>query len=115
MEDIVYFELNNWFAGRDYPDEEPFASWMGRNIFENEKWVKENRLCVVAGIVDMSQNFCVTAPREWVERLCPKLLTEHRNFLRHPDEDGDVYGQFDHQFLPYTEENVGVTWVEEDD
>lgn len=26
--DIVYFEVNNWIQGRDYPDEEPFLSWM---------------------------------------------------------------------------------------
>ena len=26
MEEIIYFELDNWFCGRDYPNAEPFTS-----------------------------------------------------------------------------------------
>ena len=57
--EVVYFELNNWFAGRDYPDEEPFISWMNVDVHttkfeDNEEWVKENRLCVAWDFVDMS-------------------------------------------------------------
>ena len=37
--DIVYFELNNWFAGRDYPDAEPFLSWMECNK-ENKYYIQ---------------------------------------------------------------------------
>jgi hypothetical protein len=54
MEDVVYFELNNWFAGQDYPDCEPFLTWMGNDLqlrFRDEDWVKENKLCVVDGYV----------------------------------------------------------------
>lgn len=39
MNDIVYFELNNWFRGRDYPNDEPFVSWMSNDLqlkFNNE-------------------------------------------------------------------------------
>lgn len=114
-ENIIYFEVNNWFAGRDFPDDEPFISWLRNDLkiqFRNEQWVKENRLCVVADFVDMSQNFCVTATKDWVEKNCPNLLTDYTKFLRNPDEDGIVYGQFGHEFLPYKEENIGITWDE---
>lgn len=26
--DVAYFELNNWFADRDFPASEPSMSWM---------------------------------------------------------------------------------------
>lgn len=29
MTDVVYFELNNWFPGIHYPDEEPYTTWLG--------------------------------------------------------------------------------------
>lgn len=116
--DIIYFELNNWFSGRDYPNDEPFLSWMRDDLsikFRNEKWVLDNELCVVARFVDMSQNFCITAKREWVEKNCPKLLTEYRQFLRYPDEDGYVYGQFGSEFLEWSEDNFGITWDDEEE
>lgn len=109
--EAVFFELNNWFEGRYYPEEEPFVTWMGNDFniyFCDENWVKENKLCVVQSIVDMSVNFCVTATKEWVEKNCPMLLKEYRSFLRHRDEDGFVYGQFGDKFLEYSKENVGI-------
>lgn len=114
---IVYFELNNWFAGEDYPNDEPFLSWMRDDLnikFRNEKWVIENELCVVESIVDMSSNFCITAKKEWVEKNCPKLLTDYKEFLRYPDEDGEVYGRFGCHFLEWSKENFGITWDDED-
>ena len=137
MNDIVYFELNNWFVGRDYPDAEPFLSWMRDDLnqtFRNEKWVKENKLCVVFSPIDMSQNYCITATKDWVLENCPDLLSdkeydatfrvgsssgwekvvEHysfKQFLRFPDEYGDVYSRFGIEFLPYEEENFGITCV----
>lgn len=136
--EIVYFEVNNWFAGRDYPNREPFLSWITGygGIFSDEKWCKENKLCVVAGTLDMSHNWCVTATREWVLENCPYLLSEEvdkvtfkimengewkdwvkeyalNRFLRFPDEDGDVYGTFDWMFLPWCEENFGVIYHED--
>ena len=116
--DIIYFELNNWFCGRDYPNDEPFKSWMSDDLhikFNNEDWIKENKLCVVKTFVDMSCNFCITATREWVEKNCPKLLNEYKQFLRLPDEFGDVEGRFGTTFLDYCEANIGLEDREEDD
>lgn len=116
--DVVYFELNNWFCGRDYPAAEPFISWMSNDLsikFRNEDWVEENKLCVVESIVDMSSNYCITATKEWVKKNCPTLLTDYQKFLRYPDEYGDVYGRFGCEFLPYKEENIGLRWDPRDD
>ena len=133
--EFVYFELNNWFAGRDYPNAEPFITWCEddkEHGFSNEQFVRENELCVVCSIVDMSFNWCITAKREWVENNCPKLLSDdlttvvmerhykgivtyknetypYSQYLRYPDENGDVYGQFGHKFLPWSRENIGIT------
>lgn len=86
---------------------------MGNDLkipFDREDWVKENRLCAVHTLVDMSFNYCITAPRDWVENNCPELLTKYRQSLRFPDEDGLVFGQFDDEFLEYREENIGIDW-----
>ena len=72
--EIVYFELNDWFSGRDYPPEQPFVSWVQTGKFSDEAWCKENKLCVVAGNYDMSRNWCITASKDWVIANCPKLL-----------------------------------------
>ena len=79
MEEIIYFELDNWFCGRDYPNAEPFISWMGNDLklrFADDEWCKENKLCVEAGSIDMSICFCISAPKSWIEANCPKLLTD---------------------------------------
>lgn len=145
MEKLVYFELNNWFSGRDYPNEEPFISWIKTNKFSDNDWCKENKLVVLVGNIDMSVNWCVTATEEWVKNNCPRLLTDaivnydmithtcdksgkfvdirttHKrkfsDFLRYPDEndDNNVYGKFDWHFPEYEEENFGVHWYEMED
>lgn len=119
LDNIIYFEVNNWFAGRDYPDCEPFLSWM-RDIgspFCNEDWCKEQKICVVYELIDMSQNFKVTATREWVEQNCPCLLEEKYSQFVHTlkdeyDDDDTEYwethGYGDGPFLKYCEENFGV-------
>lgn len=112
-DDVVYFELNNWTPGKYYPDSEPFKSWLGNDLnltFMNEEFVKENKLCVVWQLIDMSVDFCITATRSWVEENCPELLTTHERFRRYPDplNDGDVYSDFDAQFLEYAEKNIGL-------
>jgi len=125
--EIIYFELNNWARGKDYPDAEPFISWIGNDSkisFSNDKWVKENKLCVVESMIDMSSNFCITAIKEWVEVNCPELLTKYREFLRFSDEDEDVYGQWGNHFKEWSEDNIGlyyeyyeknqwIEWIEE--
>ena len=60
----------------------------------------------------MSQNFCITATKEWVEENCPTLLTTYNKYLRFTDEYGDVYGRFGHEFLEYNEDNFGITEVD---
>ena len=114
MEDkVIYFEVNNWFSERDYPDAEPFLTWLKDDLnlqFRNENWVKENKLCVVEQIVDMSVNFCVTATKNWVKSNCPCLFEEkYKKFLRFPDKNGEVYGRFEDTFLEYKPENFGIT------
>ena len=110
-QEIIYFELNNWIRGKHYPDAEPFNTWFKKDseiVFNDEDWVKENKLCVVRSLIDMSFNFCITATKEWVLENCSELLTGYREFLRWPDEDGKVYGDFDDEFLEYKEENIGL-------
>lgn len=143
MEEIIYFELNNWFPVEDYPNAEPFITWCSDYYLDNEQFVKENELCVVRSVIDMSANWCVTAKRSWVEKVCPKLLSnettstefvkgtfggketkytrtgKYRDFLRFPDKYGMVYGKFGDEFLPWSKENIGITegtndWLNED-
>ena len=140
MNDVVFFELNNWFAGRDYP----LIPFITKNLykFSNDEWCKQNRLCVVTGPVDMSQNWCVTASRDWVEANCSQLLTDeeysysvirhggtegpveiietkkYSDFLRYPDPDtySDVpEGRWGMRFLEYDEKNFGVEYFDEED
>jgi len=115
--EIIYFELNNWFAGRDYPNTDPFLTWLSNDnclSFEDEEWVKKNKLCVICQPIDMSVNFCITTTEEWVEKNCPELLTKYTEFLRFPDEEDDVvYGKFGTEFLQYSEENIGIRRMEE--
>ena len=142
--ELVSFELNNWFSGRDYPPEEPFTSWVSHRAFSNDAWCKKNCLVVLVGNIDMSANWCITATRDWVKEYCPALLYDKKytyktirsgydeklgrvvsteilhdgsmsQFIRYPDEDGEVYGRFGWHFPEYCEENYGVHFYEEDD
>lgn len=125
-EEIVYIELNDWFEGRDYPACEPFKSWFRTKPtsevkyplpkFRDEKWLIENQLVCVEGSIDMSLNYCITAPKSWVESTIPMILTEYKQFLRYPDEDQNPpFGRFDCPFLPYTKENIGLHRWDEDE
>ena len=115
MQDFVYFELNNWTPGIDYPGTDRFDELMGDDshlyFADDEEWVKENKLCVVMHFVDQSVNVCAAATREWVEDNCPELLTEFTQFLREPDDDGHVYGRWGVRFLEYSESNIGIHYV----
>lgn len=136
MSDVVYISVNNWFCGRDYPDTPNFRKWLGNDLklaFDNNDWVKENKLCVNAGNIDMSSNYTITAPKEWVEQNCPELLTDDEysydlissvngretykkkfsDFVFHPNEDGDVEDKYGWPFLEYCEENIGVHYYED--
>lgn len=136
MLELVYFELNNWFSDRDYPNFEPFKTWVESYILDNDDWCRENRLAVLSGFIDMSKNWCITATKSWIQAHCPELLEDlpytyvtelhskngiqfqkHKknisDFLRYPDEDGNVYGKFGWEFPEYTEENFGVHYYDE--
>ena len=76
MENIINFEINNWFSGRDYPNDETFIKWINDCQFRDDEWCKKNKLCVMCGAIDMSINYCIAAPKSWVEKNCPKLLTD---------------------------------------
>lgn len=77
--DVIYFSVNNWMSGENYPPTENFKKWLSDDFnqsFRNDAWCKENKLCVYYGTVDMSTNYTISAPREWVEKNCPELLTD---------------------------------------
>ena len=118
-QEVVYFELNHW-SEQYHPPVEPFVSWMS-DYYETpeeeakswiqapeimDKWYKDNKLCVVTSIIDMSVNFCVTALKSWVDENCPEIYN-YPQFLRQPDEYGDVEGQFGGHFVKWSEENCG--------
>ena len=111
-DDIVYFSLNNWHCGIHYPDTETFRKWLGddgNQYFMDDDWCKENKLCVYCGLIDMSFNYTVSAPREWVEKNCPELLTDYSEFIFLPKE-GETKPEHDdwyQPFLDYCEENFG--------
>ena len=105
---VIYFELNDWEPNKYYPDEEPFKTWMETLPFPliDDKWAKENKLCIVYELIDQSMNYCITANKEWVEKNCPRLLTHYQQFLRE-SEDNIVYGHWRTEFLKYIPENFG--------
>lgn len=140
MEEIVYFSVNNWFCGMDYPPTKNFKKWLGNDFnqsFKNDAWCKKNKLCVYWGNIDMSLNYTVSAPKSWVEKNCPELLTDdifefsyqitgregtktvtekkHYNHFVHtpviegdtPDEDG-----LGMPFREYCQENFGSEYYE---
>ena len=146
MEEIIYLEFNNWFGGRDYPEIPNIEEWVGgcdrpgyKSPLFNDEWCKEQKICVKVGSIDMSCNFCITAPRSWVEQNCPECLTNDSyttdfhwscgkeegikteefsfsQFRREPEEGDDVaYGRFGWRFLEYKEENFGRAWCDDDD
>ena len=102
--DIVKFELNDWFSGVDYPDDEPFNSWIHEEYLSDDNWCKEQEICVIYFVLDMSVNFLITAKKEWVERNCPRLLTEHTEFISQSN-----HSKFSNKikFLDYKKKNFG--------
>lgn len=141
-EEVIYFSVNNWFSGQDYPPTDNFRKWLGDDFnqtFCYDEWAKENKLCIYHGYLDMSHNYTIAAPRSWVEKNCPELLTDeeytykmcycgkdgdryeeikkkYSDFVDHPDEDGYVEDhRFGWPYLEYKEENFGSHWYEDPD
>lgn len=136
MKDIVYFSFNNWFSGRDYPLEDKYRELIRGHYFNHDDWVIENKLVVVTGMLDMSVNWCVAAPKEWVEKNLPELLTndfytyiliqhyqgedkeitytrKYSDFVYTPNEDEPFTCRYGMPFMEYSEENIGVHWWDE--
>lgn len=139
-EEVIYFSVNNWFSGRDYPSTENFKKWLEDDLnqtFQNDEWAKENNLCIYYGCIDMSFNYTVAAPRSWVEKNCPELLTddeftyrtciyskdgdkviEHKkkysDFVDKPDKNGNIRDRFGWPYLEYKSENFGVHYYSDD-
>lgn len=96
--DVVFFSVNNWFCGRDYPKTGNFQKWLVDDLnlsFMNDEWCKTNKLCVYWGNIDISINFTVSAPREWVEKNCPELLTddEYTYIVREARHKRHIFGK----------------------
>lgn len=138
MSDVIYFELNNWFSGRDYPPDGNLSTWVENGQFNNDEWCKENKLCVLSGLIDMSENWCITAPKDWVLSWCPEILRDseysyvilrhsingterieyrakYSDFVREADKSGHVWGRFGWPFLDYEEYNFGSHYYSDDD
>ncbi len=104
IEDILYIELGNWFIGVDYPDSEPFRNWIRKNRFKDTDWVKENKLVVAVYHIEMeAEQYCITAPRSFVEQKCPDLLGRYSSFLRK-----SPFGKWNLPFENYDSDNIGV-------
>lgn len=98
---VIYFELNDWEAGRYYPDKEPFTTWMNeRNLYEyllNNDWCKKNHLITISYFVDMSLSIFIAAPIDWVKENCPSLLDEDSGFILSEEQchNGDPFMEYD--------------------
>lgn len=143
--DVIYIGIDNWFYGRDYPAIKKLADWVNKNQFNNDEWCKEQKICVVSGVVDMSTAWLITAPRSWVESNLPELLTDdsyeyqlksvskdgeqihtytkkYSDFICKPDpkSDDELPDYFDYHFKEYCEDNFGCDfqdnyWVDADE
>ena len=108
-DEIIYFSVNNWFEGRDYPPTDNFRKWLRDDFqqqFKDDKWAKENKLCIAYELIDQSMNYCITASKKWVEENCPRLLTHYQQFLR-GSENNEARGHWGTKFLEYIPENFG--------
>lgn len=110
---VVYFEVDNWYCGSDYPNTPTFIKWMSNDLklqFNNDSWCKENHLCVYAKCVDMSQDFTVSATEDWVKENCPELLNNEdcKKFVKGISDDlDDIPDAKFGVFREYCEENFG--------
>ena len=99
---------------------EPVSSWMSNETdgspLRDENWIKENKICVKWFPIDMSFDFMITAPKSFVEKVCPCFLEEkYKEFISYHEDYSDLedtpdsrYVGSEEYFLPYTEENIGI-------
>ena len=131
--DIIYIGINNWFYERDFPPIKQLEEWVDAYKFNDDEWCKEQKLCVVSGVVDMSVSWLITATRDWVEQNLPELLTdgsytygivthdrsgEHEtqytkkfsDFVYHPDDPTRDFSFHGYHFKEYDEEDFGCEY-----
>lgn len=125
MNKYVYFELNDWAAGQDYPVEEAYdklCCWQDdpndpdaigtAPLLLYDNFLKENQLVVTFSYLDMSMNFCVVAKREWVEEKYPALLTTYQKFICHPYSKDDDIRIGRAPFRKYKESNFNCSYYD---
>lgn len=107
--DIVYFEINDWWAGETFPDKEPFIDWCWeiRSYLLNTSWCKENKIISIGYWEDMSISVIVAAPIDWVKENCPSLLDEDRRFILTEEEIEDG------PHMKYKEHMIGAYFFSE--
>lgn len=121
MEEKVFISINHWECGKTYPDTEPFITWMDdssddfdTSYLNNKKWVEENGLIVIVGLLDMSFSYNIIAPKLWVDKNIPQIY-DYPKFIMKPDKDGKVHGIFNVPF-PSDVTDPGIYfWVDEEE
>ena len=110
MSELIKFWVNDWAPENDFPDEEPFSTWMQEEVFCDavldgtaDKYCKANKICAVYDLIDQSVEFSVVAPREWVETVCPCIIgtkfekkaeAKIGRFVKFPEYKESNYGCF---------------------
>lgn len=111
--EIVYFHMATKGAGENsYPPIEPFITIMNNendisSVFDDE-WAKENEVCITMECFNTFIKFYITATKDWVEKNYPTLLTEHKEYLKYPDDENNTYTTKKNKYLKYEPENFGV-------
>lgn len=120
MENIIWFEFNNWFAGVHFPDEEPYLSWMyptydkdkdlSISLFMDEAFVNKNKLAVYYYSIDMSDDYVVGATESWIMKNCPNLLDKHKKFVIGKSKVGEQVELVAPNINDYYEKSITVTY-----
>lgn len=118
-EEIVYFSINDWSV--DYhPNDKQFMEWAGYNDFmlfrnlRNDEWCKQEKICVIANVLEYSLCFNIAAPKQYVMEHCPSIIGS--KFVDEP-KDGEDYpseSAWGLQYNEYCEENFGFEMIMDD-
>lgn len=86
MEELVYFELNNWTPDEDYPDKPQFTKWVGnaltdsdnnkdwkKDTFCDDEYAKKNELVISFGLVLICRLTFVL----WLKNLGSRKTAHH--------------------------------------
>lgn len=77
-----------------------------------------NFLCVVVENIDMSSEFCISAPKSWVDKHCPTLFTKYASHIidpsTHTDNKGTIRGRYGTPFIKYNPKFSNVYYYDYD-